>query len=95
MRNVGWNRSGNGNVRRRSQGFHYFFVKPGRNRDAHAVARRLISIGKVREVTITEGEYGFVVKADEDGDGGAVAERIGRASKGSAVKALCHCIYVK
>jgi hypothetical protein len=52
-----------------NRGYHYFFVKPGRNGNLHKAAARLMGIRKVREVAITEGDYGFVVKANDVKDG--------------------------
>ena len=40
-------------------------MKPGGDGDVHKAAARLMAIEPVREVSITEGEYGFVVKANE------------------------------
>ncbi len=87
----------NGNrIRRVSHGYHYFFVRPGRNRDLHTAARKLMKISKVKEVDVTEGDYGFVVKAHdvEEGDKTVVRE-IARAVGGNARKAVCHCRYVR
>ena len=82
-------------IRRVSRGCHYFFVKPG-NGDAHKVAARLMAIEPVREVSITEGEYGFVVKTCEiREDEEEVLGKISRAAKGKSAKAVCHCQYVK
>ena len=64
------------NIRMVSHGYHYFFVRPGRNKDLHAAARKLMGIRKVREVEITEGDYGFVIRAHDvrDGDKAMVKE---------------------
>ncbi len=82
------------NIRMVSHGYHYFFVRPGRNKDLHAAARKLMGIRKVREVEITEGDYGFVVKAHESDDPSVIRE-ITRAVGGSSRKAVCHCRYVR
>ena len=83
-------------IRRVSRGYHYFFVKPGRNVDAHKAAEKLMTIEKVKEVSITEGRYGFVVKADEEHDDtDATLGKIGGVVGGNAVKVVCHCQYVR
>ncbi len=83
-------------IKRVSHGYHYFFVKPGRNSNVHAAAERLMRIEGVREVSITEGEYGFVVKANEIHEGEKeVLDKISRATKGKSARAVCHCRYVK
>ena len=84
------------NIRMVSHGCHYFFVKPGRKTGVHTAAARLMGIRKVKEVAVTEGDYGFVVKAHgvQDGDK-AVVRGIARAVGGSSRKAVCHCRYVR
>ena len=87
----------NGNkIRRVSHGCHYFFVRPGRNGNVHRAAAKLMGIRKVKEVAVTEGDYGFVVKAHglQEGEQ-AVAREITRAVGGNSKKAVCHCRYVK
>ena len=84
------------NIRMVSHGYHYFFVKPGRNGNLHKAAARLMGIRKVGEVAITEGEYGFVVKAHDVKDGEKVVVReIAKAVGGSSKRAVCHCRYVR
>jgi hypothetical protein len=84
------------NIRKVSRGYHYFFVKPGRNGNLHKAAAKLMGIRNVEEVAITEGDYGFVVKAHgvQEGDK-AVVREIARAVGGSSRKAVCHCRYVR
>ena len=83
-------------IRRVSRGYHYFFVKPGCNRDVHKAAARLMAIESVREVSITEGEYGFIVKANEvHEDEPEILARISKAAKGKSTAAVRHCQYVK
>ncbi len=84
------------NIRKVSHGCHYFFVRPGRKANVHKAAARLIGIRKVKEVAITEGDYGFVVKTNDlqDGESRFVKE-IAKAVGGSSRKAVCHCSYIK
>ena len=82
------------NIRRVSHGYHYFFVRPRRSGNVHKAAARLMGIRKVKEVAVTEGDYGFVVKAHEsEGDG--VVREIAKAVGGSSRKAVCHCRYIR
>jgi hypothetical protein len=77
------------NIRRVSRGYHYFFVRPGRNGNLHKAAARLMGIRKVEEVAITEGDYGFVVKAHDVKDGEKeVVREIARAVGGSSKRAV-------
>ena len=58
-------KNGNGtNVRRLSKKFYKFYlVHPPKNADADHLAEQLIGIKNVEEVFVTDGDYGFVVKA--------------------------------
>lgn len=47
-----------------SSAFRFFFIRPVNGPDAAAVARRLLSVRNAIEVLITEGDFGFVVKAE-------------------------------
>ena len=82
-----------------SRSFDYFFVKPsGKSSESvHRAAKKLIGISRVREVSITEGDYGFVVKAEQAyDDGNLTSGEIVRAiGGGSSKRAICHCRYVK
>ena len=85
---------GRKNIQRVSNGYHYFFVKPGDGMNADATARRIMEIGPVGEVLVTEGEYGFVVRASGSvQDGEALLARINRASRGTSRRVMCHCRY--
>ena len=84
------------NIRMVSRGYHYFFVRPGRNSDIRRSVEKLMTIEPVREVSITEGEYGFVVKTNEIHSGEKeVLNRIRMAVNGTLKKAVCHCQYFK
>ncbi len=80
-----------------SGSFDYFFVKPSRKGDVHKAARKLIGIKGIREVAITEGDYGFVVKADflYERDNNFLYKEIMKAVGGTSNKAVCHCEYHK
>ena len=87
------NRNGNGSGSGRS--FEYFLVKPILNGDAHRSARRLAKIHGVREVALTEGEYGFIVKADisDEQSSRTIRDEIAAAVGGEMRTAVCHCRY--
>ena len=73
-------------------GCSFFFVKPKGSPDARIVAKRLASIRHVKEVHITEGEYGFVVKSaflseEEQQEFGRM---ISKTAKGNASVAVSH-----
>ncbi len=44
--------------------FDLFFVKPLKGSNAHEAAKALSRLKGVREVLLTEGSYGFVLKAE-------------------------------
>ena len=84
------------NIRRVSHGYHYFFVRPGRSGNVHNAAKKLMRIRKVREVAITEGDYGFVIRAHDVRDGDkAMVKEIAKAVGGNSKKAVCHFRYVR
>ena len=83
------------NIRMVSHGYHYFFVRPGRNGNVHKAAARLMAIRKVKEVAITEGDYGFVVKADGLEGEKEVVREIAKTVGGNSKKAVCHCRYIR
>ena len=72
-----------------------FFVMPGKSSDVHKSARRLIGMDKVREVLITEGSYGFVVKADASIERQYLSKEISRIVGGNSRVAMCYCQYRK
>ncbi len=80
-----------------SASFGYFFVKPSVKGNVHKAARKLMDIKGIREVSITEGDYGFVVKADflYDRDNNFLCREIVKAVGGTSKKALCYCHYNK
>jgi len=78
-------------------GFDYFFVKPSGNEDVQKAAKKLMGIKGIREVAVTEGDYGFVVKADllYEGENALLHREIAKAVGGTARKAVCICNYRK
>ncbi len=86
---------GEGKIKRISYGCHYFFVKPGKNGDVHRYARRLIDLKEVHEVLVTEGEYGFVIRARERYPEEDMMKKINTLVKGDSSGVVCHCRYTK
>lgn len=87
---------GKNEIRRETKGCDYFFVKPTKNSDVHVSAKRLMRIDGVMEVSITEGAYGFIVKAEqafEEHD--LLDKKITDTVGGSTRKLVCHCQYGK
>lgn len=80
-----------------SGSFDYFFVKPSAKGNVHKAAKKLIEIKGIREVSITEGDYGFIVKADflYDRDNDFLCREIIKAVGGTSKKASCYCQYNK
>ncbi len=77
--------------------FDYFFVKPSVKGNVHRAARKLIGINGIREVSVMEGDYGFVVKADflDEQANNLLYREIMKAVGGSSRKAVCYCQYHK
>lgn len=85
-----------GKIVRNTNGYSLFFVRPGMGRDAHRSAMRLMEMREVKEVLITEGECGFVVKTDPISDNIVrLGKLITRIVGGDASIATCHCQYRK
>ena len=51
-----------------SKSYDYFFAKSTKRANVHVSAKKLMSIKEVREVSITEVDYGFVIKAEQAAD---------------------------
>lgn len=80
-----------------SASFDYFFVKPSKKSNVHDAAQKLISIKGIREVSVMEGDYGFVVKADfmDERANNFLYREILKAVGGTSRKAVCYCQYHK
>ncbi len=74
-------------------GCSFFFVRPGSNSNVRLVAQRLASIRHVREVHITEGEYGFVVKSSllDYEKQQELGRRIEKTANGTSKALISHC----
>ncbi len=58
------NNGRNAKIRRLSKTLYkFYFVRPPVNANADRLAEELINIKNVEEVFVTDGDYGFVVKA--------------------------------
>ena len=67
-----------GKVRRNAM-HKFYFIKPKPNTNAEELALRLIGLKHVDGVFLTEGEYGFIVKARIPGvGGGGVADYLSK-----------------
>jgi hypothetical protein len=86
---------GKRNLSKNSSGHLYFFVRPGEGRNVHRTATKLVGLANVRSVEITEGEFGFVLKAGRiDGARATrLARSISRTAGGGISTAVCHCRY--
>ncbi len=68
----------------------FFFIKPIPNTDAKSLSERLLGIKAIEEVDITEGEYGYVVKAKYTGEDDSIGEYIAKNMKGKYGVALSY-----
>ena len=71
----------------------FFFVRPGSNSNVHLAVQRLVSMHHVKEVQITEGEYGFIVKSallDYEKQQ-ELGRRIEKTAKGTSKSLVSHC----
>ena len=72
-----------------------FFVMPAKCSDVHKSAKKLIAIGKIKEVMITEGSCGFVVRTEAEAESGRIGKEISKVVGGISRIAVCHYSYRK
>ena len=72
-----------------------FLVMPSKCSDVHKSAKKLMAIGRIREVMVTEGSYGFVVRADAGVECRKMGREIARVVGGMSRIAVCHYSYRK
>lgn len=72
-----------------------FFVMPGQGSNVHKSAKRLIGMSKIREVLITEGACGFVVRTVPSTEREDLSKEISRIVGGRSMVAVCHYQYRK
>ncbi len=51
--------------KKREENCRFYLVNPKEGTDANEIAKKLLNFNGVKEVYITEGAHGFVVKADD------------------------------
>ncbi len=69
----------------------FFFIKPIPNTDAKSLSKRLIGMKNIEEVDITEGDYGYIVKANYTGDNDdSIGEYIAKSMKSKYGVALSY-----
>ncbi len=61
--------------------YKFYFVEPAENADADSFAERLMGLKNVEEVFVTDGDYGFVVKA-------RVSDSTGKDSTGASISKM-------
>ena len=74
----------------RAKPHKFFFIKPIPNMDAKSLSERLLGIKSIEEVDITEGEYGYVVKAKYTGEDDSIGEYIAKNMKSKYGVALSY-----
>ena len=75
----------------------YFLIKPKIGRNVKHVAKKLVGLKNVREVVVTEGEYGFIVRASVCPERKLMElkGRIAKAVGGYSRIAVCYSEYVR
>ncbi len=74
-----------------------FFVKPKENTNADKLAEKFAGFDSVDEVLLTEGDYGFIVKARMDSleESKELVKCISEASSGTCCTAISYYKYKK
>ena len=87
----------NNRIRSNGGNYKYFFIKPAVKENVYKTAKKLIGLGRIREVAITEGDYGFVVKATplNENQRDPLIRKIIEIVGGSSGDAICLCQYSK
>lgn len=82
---------------RHGKGYRFYLVNPQSGASASKTAAKLMKISGVSEVIITEGRYGFIVRAQAETapQGRRVYSAIQSCVKGSLSEAVAHFRYVK
>lgn len=74
----------------------FFFVQPRNNNDVGVTARRLIEMEHIKEVHVTTGDFGFVVRADVDEvSAEAIQRKIMKLTDGKASSVASCMKYIK
>ena len=74
----------------RAKPHKFFFIKPIPNTDAKSLSERLMDIKDIEEVDITEGDYGYIVKAKYTGEDDFIGEYIAKSMKSKYGVALSY-----
>ena len=87
----------NDKIRSSNVNCKYFFVKPVVKENVYKTAKKLMKLGRITEVAITEGDYGFMVKASplNEKQIDPLSRKIMEIVGGSADNVSCLCKYVK
>ncbi|MDE1871240.1 MAG: Lrp/AsnC family transcriptional regulator [Candidatus Micrarchaeota archaeon] len=95
--NTGFRGNGRAKFKRmEGKSYNFYLVHPPQDADANLLARQLMSIKNVEEVFVTDGDYGFVVKARNGvGEPDDACEYISRKLGCGLVKATSHYQYRK
>jgi hypothetical protein len=78
-------------------GCRFYFVKPLSNCDSKSIGNRLIALDGVKEVHMTDGKYGFVIKSNspESNCADSLTTRIRASMKSRIEVASSHYVYIK
>ena len=79
-----------GNSMVRAKPHKFFFIKPIPNTDVRSLSQSLLGIKDIEEVDITEGDYGYIVKAKYTGDEDYIGEYIAKNMKSKYGVALSY-----
>ena len=82
-------------IRNRCGGYSLFFIKPARGINLNDSAKELMNINTIKEVMITSGRYGFVVKCPSEIKSETEVKSYIRKHYGKSSKLECHYQFVK
>ena len=82
-------------IRNNCSGYSLFFIKPKHVYDIHESATELMQMKNVKEVLVTSGRYGFVVKCPSELEREREVSSYIKRRYGKASKLECHYQYIR
>lgn len=73
----------------------FYFVRPLPNQDAKSLPNRLMGLEGVEEVYVTEGKYGYIVRASVGDRADSIANLMGADPRNGVETALSHYSFRK
>ncbi|MDE1851251.1 MAG: hypothetical protein KGH69_00995 [Candidatus Micrarchaeota archaeon] len=70
-----------------------FFIRPTDNANLNRTILKLLKLEEIKEVLVSEGDYGLIVNACQNDGNGELHDYLSKNFKGRFRKAICHYSY--